>query len=870
MKYIREQLVSLLFGLVLPWLVFIAQGYAAAGTNAAWPQGISTHTLDNGLTVIVQENHQQQLIAFEIIVKTGSLFEQNQQGSGIAHLVEHMLFKGTRLRPVGAIEREVRSLGGIINGYTNHEYTGYTLVLPAHNFDRGVALLTDMLRNPVFDELELAKEKEVIGSEIRMNRDDPQRYIYDLFFRKAYGNAPYNLPVIGLEPLLRQLQRSDVIEFYRRWYVPNNMTMAISGDITAAAALDTLRRACADYSMQPFPQNALPAAARVSGPSHYEETYPVQNARLVIGFSGTGLTDADAPVLDIIAALLGQGESSRLYSGLVKKKKLLYSVDAFNYTPGFRGIFAITGVLENSNKNDVIDAVAEELERLKKTPVGRKELDKAKSMCVSEYVFRQETVESQASSLASDYVYSNDPLFSQRYRSALQKVNAGDIQRCARTYFPADSMITIMLSPEGAAPKAESPGPNSGPIKPFRLDNGVRVLLKQNPTQPVVSIQVCIGGGTRWENESDNGKFRLLSTMLLSGTKTRSAAAIAESFAARGALISSFSGYNSFGISAQCLKPDFSATIEALSDIVLNPVFPETELKLQKSLTLKNIRMNQDDIFENSLQVLKKNMFGSYPYRLDPLGTEASVTALNREQLAATYRKFLKAQNVVVAIFGDIDEPEARRFADKFFSSIPAEESLNQPLFCEPQKQAQNLFIQQPDKQQAVVMFGFPGADVHSNDHYALELINALLTSPGSKLYEHIREREGLSYALGGSSVSGLDSGYFLVYAATAPANAGQVRSIIEAEIAELIRTPVDEKLIANAREYSIGQHRIGLQSNTALSFTAALDELYGRGAEYYRQYDTRMNELTGDMLQKAAARYLQKEKSVVVVTNGQ
>jgi Predicted Zn-dependent peptidases len=105
--------------------------------------------------------------------------------------VEHMLFKGTRLRPVGAIEREVRSLGGIINGYTNHEYTGYTLVLPAHNFDRGVALLTDMLRNPVFDELELAKEKEVIGSEIRMNRDDPQRYIYDLFSEK-----PMETPLI--------------------------------------------------------------------------------------------------------------------------------------------------------------------------------------------------------------------------------------------------------------------------------------------------------------------------------------------------------------------------------------------------------------------------------------------------------------------------------------------------------------------------------------------------------------------------------------------------------------------------------------------------------------------------------------------------
>ncbi|MDO8970221.1 MAG: insulinase family protein, partial [Saprospiraceae bacterium] len=339
-----------------------------------------------------------------------------------------------------------------------------------------------------------------------MNRDDPERFAHDVFWKQAYAGAPYNLPVIGLEPLLMQIHRDEVAAFYRRWYVPNNMVLSIAGDVTAQTALPEVSRVFGGLSMKPFPQALLPVNAPLLGRHDYEEQYPGQTAFMIVGFPSVALTEPDAPVLDIIAALMGRGESSRLYKRLVKDEKLVYGVSASNYTPGFRGIFSVQCVLEPGDKLKVLEELFAAFLNLKKQPVSFDELEKVKNSYIAESVFQQETVESLASVMASDYVYTGNPRFSRAYLDAAARVKAQDVQRCARDYFSEDKCVTVMLRPKDAQEPEAPLKQTAATITTLRtLKNGMRVLLKKDPAFPTVSVQVCIGGGTRFEHNADNG-----------------------------------------------------------------------------------------------------------------------------------------------------------------------------------------------------------------------------------------------------------------------------------------------------------------------------------------------------------------------------
>jgi zinc protease len=828
------------------------------------PPEITTRTLENGLTVLVQEQHEQQLVALEIVVKTGSVFEQEWQGSGIAHLVEHMLFKGH----AESIEQEIRALGGSLNGYTAHQITGYTLVLPSRHFSHGLSLLAEMFKNPVFDEQDLSKEKNVILSEIKMNRDDPERFAHDVFWKQAYASAPYNLPVIGLEPLLMQIHRDEVAAFYRRWYVPNNMVLSIAGDVTAQTALPEVSRVFGGLSMKPFPQALLPVNAPLLGRHDYEEQYPGQTAFMIVGFPSVALTEPDAPVLDIIAALMGRGESSRLYKRLVKDEKLVYGVSASNYTPGFRGIFSVQCVLEPGDKLKVLEELFAAFLNLKKQPVSFDELEKVKNSYIAESVFQQETVESLASVMASDYVYTGNPRFSRAYLDAAARVKAQDVQRCARDYFSEDKCVTVMLRPKDAQEPEAPLKQTAATITTLRtLKNGMRVLLKKDPAFPTVSVQVCIGGGTRFEHNADNGLFHLISTMLLSGTKKNKAEEIVGHFERRGAHIDVFSGYNSYGLNAHFLNKDLPSEMAMIADILCNSIFPEEELSLKKKIVKKNIALQNDDIFQNSAQVLREHLFQDYPYRLNPLGTEKTIQGIFRQQLVDAHARSLRAENIVLAVVGDIDEVQALRLVEKYFSAIPSGKAPSAPVFAEPVRSERAVVKHVLEKKQAVVMIGFQGCTVSDQDRFALEFLSELLSGQGSILYERIREQQGLAYTLGGTAVFGLDTGYWLLCVATRPEAVETVTAIILEALDALRSKGVDEQTLSAVKNYCLGNHHIRLQSNVARSFEMGLNELYGLGADYEQRFEYEMNNLSAATVQAAAEKYLQPEKSVLVIT---
>ena len=214
---------------------FILGAFISAPLN-----GQDTITLDNGLKAIVKEDHRNPIVVFSVFMDIGSASEGEYSGTGISHLVEHMLFKGTNKYPMGSIEDILNKYGGSIEGYTSYDYTGYSITILKEHSDAALDILKEMLTVPLFNPEELKKEKAVIEREMDLNKDDPARRLSRMTFGTAFLEHPYRLPVIGYKENFQALQREDLVKFFKDAYTPEKMTIAVVGDIDAKSIIDKI------------------------------------------------------------------------------------------------------------------------------------------------------------------------------------------------------------------------------------------------------------------------------------------------------------------------------------------------------------------------------------------------------------------------------------------------------------------------------------------------------------------------------------------------------------------------------------------------------------------------------------------------------
>lgn len=842
--------------------VFISQPSVPPKFN--YEDAVHSRTLENGLTVITKSTHKVPLVAVRLLIKAGSAAEGRFSGSGISHFVEHMLFKGTADIPVGEIERRIKSYGGSINAQTSHDTTEAHLVVESSHLDDALSLLSDFVFNPSFSEQEFAKESGVILSEIRMDRDEPSSRISTLLWETAYLEHPYRYPVIGHEDLFRQLKRDDLVEYHRSKYTPDNCVLSVVGDIDEAAVMKSceeifgrIQRRAGVGSVSP--QEPLQMSER----NGQEEIEGLKVSRLVIAFHSTSLADKDLYPLDILAGALGRGESSRLYDDIVKRKKLAYEVSSYNYTPLDPGLFVISMVLEERNIGAAVKEVLAEIKDIKSHSLRGSELEKVRRSVLSDYIYGKESIEAQADDYASSYAFTGNYNFSRKYIEGLNAVKRSDISKAAAKYLNDDNMTIVTLVPEKASALPASGGAASKKefdIRKAVLKNGATILFDIDRSLPVISMCVVFKGGVRAEDERTNGISHLFSDMLLKGTKSRSAQWLSEATESRGILLGSFSGRNSFGISLKCLSGDFDLSLKIISDILKNAAFPEKELEISKALQLAAIKAQDDDIFVTASKELLKTIFVSHPYGMPELGTSLSVERLKRSDLVDYYASYVVPENMVVAVFGDIDTA-AQRKAEKAFGNLKRGDFKEVVVTGEQEQLAPRKGVKEMPKEQAVLMLGYPGADVKNPDRYALDVINYILSREGGRLYTDIREKLGLSYTLGSFSVLGLDPGYNAFYVATTSKSISDARNIILKHLRSLKAEGPTQEEMELAEDGLLGGYYRGLEINSGVAFKAALDELYGVGYGDVFRYPEMIKAVTGQDVIRVAKKYFVDSK---------
>ena len=825
-------------------------------------------TLPNGLTILVEEDHSAPVASVQAWCETGSITEGTWLGAGLSHILEHMLFKGTATRGPSEIAQAVQNVGGYINAYTSFDRTVYWIDTHSRGVDTALELLADTMLNSTLPPEEYVKEQEVIRREFAMGKDDPDRVSSLTLFAAAYRQHPYRHPVIGHLDIYNRLTRDDVMAYYKARYVPNNLFFVVVGDVDAQAVYERLSTAFAPVPRQPLPPLYIPPEPPQQGRREEHIEFATELTRLEIAWHIPALTHPDVPALDLLALILGDGRSSRLYRRVREELALVHGIHAWCYTPGQPGLFGVEALMDPGQRDATLQEVLAQIERLKTDGVTPCELAKARKQALSGHLNNLVTTRGRASDLGSNWLLTRSLGFTRDYLLALEAVTPADMQRVARAYFTERNLTITSVNPPGTlAPASQAAQqPAAGPIQKFELANGLRLLVREDPRLPLVSAVACFKAGLLAESPALNGVSRLHSRVLLKGTETRSAEEIAEAIESLGGGIGAEAGNNSLGVSIKVMQPDWAAGLEILGDVLLHPTFPEKAVAREKEAQLAAIKADDEEPVTVARHLMRRTLFPGHPYGLALNGSPESVANLQRDPLLAFHREWVTGCNGVLAVFGAVKALEVKACVEKILGELPAGTPALEKPDPTPVLPESCRVEMAKQKEQAIVLVGDRGLDIFSPERYALELIEEASSDLGSRFFVRIREKLGLAYFVGATQMLGLVPGTFVFYLGTDPAKVEAVTAEFQDEIRALGNEGLTPEELTRAKAKLLGQEALRNQSNDAFAHACALDELYGLGFEESTRLRERIEAVTLEEIRGVARRIFCEAPSVLAV----
>jgi len=841
-------------------------------------------TLPNGLRVLVQENHATKVVAIQVWVRVGSADEVGPE-AGLAHVHEHMLFKGTERRKVGEIASEVEGAGGDINAWTSYDQTVYHVTMASRDFDVGLDILADAVQHSAFDPDELTKELEVVLEELRRGNDTPSRVLSENLFATAYTGHPYRRPIIGYVDTVKAFNRDMILGFYKKWYRPRNMCLVVVGDITPAQVVERAQQLFAfDDGV------ALPARARGVEPNQMEmrtirKQQDVQETHLGLGWHATAFADPDTPALDVMSIVLGSGESCRLYRKLRRERELVNDVYAYAYTPEDPGLIMVGATVHGDGVETAYRAMLEETWRLRTTEPDLAEVEKAKTIILSEAVYGKETVQGMARKLGFYALTVGDPALEEVYYSRVRQTTPADVLRVARKFLRLDGLTVSAILPQGAttllteetmkrvAREVDATiGAGIPTITPgddrtikTKLGNGATLVIREDSSVPLISVRAAGKGGLIGETPQNNGVTHLVGELLTLGTKRFTAEHIADRSDATAAGLGGVAGRNSLGMRGDFLKEHWDECFDLFTSCLLEPTFDPKEIERERKAQLEDIASRIDHLSTVAFDQLAQQLYTTHPYRYPTVGTVESVKSLTIDDIRKAYERQLRPDMLSITVVGAVDATDTIARFEKAIGHIKPPQGT--PRFEMPMQDTwptapKNIATSRP-KEQAHFALGFPGLDLFDERRWPLEVLNSVLGGQGGRLFLELRDKLSLCYSVSSFSMEGLAPGYFAIYMGTAQEKLVTAEAGIRRELEKVLETDVTPEELARAKRYLVGAHEIGLQRISSRANAMVYAELYGIGYDDYMRYAARVEAVTAKSVRDVARDLIRFDRSV-------
>jgi zinc protease len=803
---------------------------------------MNTISFDNGLQTIFEKREHAGVVAAQIWVKVGSKYE-DEKIAGITHFIEHLIFKGTEKLEGNAFATRIESLGGTVNAFTSYDNTVYHIIIPKKSFEEGLGLLIESVEHPAFPADEIEKERKVILEEVKMGEDDPQRKLFNELFSVSYQGHPYGRPVIGFNETVKSITRADIVDYYKGHYTPDNMTVVIVGDFDETMTKEIIRKTLGERKGKISQGLFLKGTAQKKDDSIRVIERDVRENYLALSYPIPQLTHKDIPTLEVLGTILGDGESSRLIESLKRKKGIVTNVADYIFSPKENGLFVLYATFKAGEYEPIVREIDSELKKIWSGVISDWEMEKAKNMLKASYIYSDETVQGKARRIGNFQTMTGDPHFLDKFLKGVDRVTKADVKRAFEKYLSPKNRKTIFLRPK----------PKANPYT-LELPNGLKCVVNKNKAAPSFSFRIGFVGGVKEEPEGKNGAFNLLSRMLLRGTRKKDASAIAREIDFLAGDISPYNGRNLFGVSGKFLSKDLKSALSLLKEVLTETVLKNEELTKVKEEVLSDIRQRDDDPVGYTFTRFNEVFYKGHPYSKDPMGAEKDVENTGINEVEALYKRFITPSHTVIAISGDVDEKEVFRLVKEYFSGWKGKSNViaeKRALVI-----AQNVAIEK-EIMQTHMIFGFLGPGFIDEDRYAAEVLDAVLSGMGGRIFKVLREENPYAYAATFFSQQAYEASAMGIYIGTDPEHARDVERLSRAEIENIVQKGLTDKEIEDGKNNLIGNHYIRTQSNGSIATSMCFDTMYGMKPGFFKEYPARIEKVTKDDVNRVARKYL-------------
>lgn len=795
--------------------------------------GVHGEVLPNGLTLLAQRQDSARVVAVVTHVRAG-YFDEPDEWVGMAHVLEHMFFKGTSRRAPGEIARDTQSLGGYLNAGTIYDKTVYYTVLPSSSdgLEKAVDIQSDALKNSTLDAEELARELEVIIQEAKRKLDSPEAVAGETLYELLFTTHRMRRWRIGTEEGLRKFTAEDVRRYYLTRYTPARVVVGIVGDVSPERALDLGRRFYGDWERPTADVDASPAEPDEVEPKSRLLFGDVKRPLVAVGWRTVGTLHEDTPALDVAASVLGFGRGARLYRA-VRTPGLASSIRAGHYTPTEVGVFDITLAADAADVDAAATRSLEVVSELIRTGPTEGELDRTRALMAMRWARMFESMDSRAAALCEAEALGGFDLADEMYRRATA-VTAEDVKRVVSRYLTPDRSSLVMYLPEGGSsrlagaawplsPTVVSPiehpaatnllrmvGDVTAEVETAHCDGevtrrsfrGVDMLVRSKPGCGLVSLGLDVANLPASETATNAGISRLLVRSTIRGAAGKSGEELAQAAESLGGGIVASSSADGLGWGITVPPQSLREAAELLRQVALEPTLATADVEKERALQVSDARRSQDDMFRHPIQRVLAEAFAGDAYGLPQLGEPETVEALTAADVRDWGGAVGRHRAVVVAV-GDLEREEML-------------DALS-PLATWPEVAAVSTDIgrvvrfhgnagsERRDKAQTAMATAFPSVAATSPDRFPLAVMGSVLSGLAGRLFEELREKRSLAYTVVAQPWLRHRAGAMLTYIATSPEREAEAREEMLKELHRLVDDPVREDELERARNYAAG-----------------------------------------------------------------
>ncbi|MGF2035544.1 MAG: pitrilysin family protein [Nostoc sp. CmiVER01] len=869
-------------------------------------QNVRKTVLENGLTVLTKEVHTAPVVTVQVWYKVGSRNEEPGV-NGIAHQLEHMMFKGTLNRPI-QFGRLFSALGSDSNAFTSYDQTAYYGTVERNKLKALLVLEADRMQNSQIEPEQLANEKRVVISELQGYENSPEYRLNRAVMKAVFPNHAYGLPVGGTKADVEKFEVEQVEKYYRNFYSPDNAVLVIVGDFQTANTLETIKEVFGKVSRRQRAEGRRQEAGVISSSS--------LSSPIILREAGAGrllqvvypLPDAnqpDVPALDVMDYILTEGRNSRLYQALVESglaSEVTASVNSLRES-GWYEVLVTAGSKQDLKKIDSVFSSA--IANVAEKGVTSEEVERAKTQLTADVILSNRDITSQAMRLGTDETTVGDYRYTDRYLAAVRLVKPTDIvavinkyltkeARTAGFFEPTQKLVTGVGDKPDSAQTTENFSPGA-PVLPsevmkylppvdlatdaiaqvlpqeFKFTNGLRLLLLPDHSTPTVTLSGHIQAGAEFDPDDKAGLAAFVADNLLNGTKSKDDLTIAKLLAERGASLDFHSYREGVHIEGDSLAQDLPILIEILADVVKNSTFPAKELELHRQQTITDLQQELDEPSEVARRVFVQSIYPK-KHPLHTFPTEESLQQIQRQDVIDFKAKHYRPDTTVLALVGDFDLDKVRSLIKNEFGNWEVRgqaPTLKYPLVLMPQKIISvNPVL--PGKAQAVTYMGYTGINRYDPRFHAALVLNQILGGDtlSSRLGAEVRDRQGLSYGIYSSFQAGKNAGTFLIEMQTSPEDSRKAIASTRQILQQIHQQGVTALEVETAKRTLISNYNVLLANPEELTDKILMNEVYGLDKGELHSFTDKIHKVSLTQVNQAARELLHPDQ-IVVVTAG-